>query len=571
MADYRELAAALGGGYGQDTGGITPDTLITLKNGKTASAGDLLGMLKGFGQAVGSNLESLGRGGLSQFLGAPVDTANTVRTPYPMEVFGDVNYTPDKQLPGGSADILGMMPRVTKPTPQASGMEIMGGFMAPATAKVLKPAVMATGRMAGQEISNVASGMPSRSLLGDITPKPKQIFIGENAQTWNKAAADQAVQMEKAGARPEDIWSATGTFRGPEGKLRQEISDLPAIFREDKLPEAPSLLNVATQYLRDKGVITNPNRDIASIGVPEEMRKEAIDYAQNKLQLMEKPKTLLGNVFEHPELLKAYPDLANIKVGKETSSNYRGMYNPEENTITTGGGLIGGADQSRSTMLHELQHAIQQKEGMARGGNPTVMPNIIRRQWSEELEPYRQGNSNFERNLNKLQIASGQQYINKLDKLSVADNIKPSQVFRFADWYKYSGDVREALGKMPERKSFARDEWLRRAAQIMKQKVIEDRPSLTNYTMDDREANNLYRAASRGLEKTRKDAQAFDAIQNKYQELYKMPNEESYMHLAGEAEARATQQRLPLSEQERLAKYPYESYDRPKNKLLITK
>jgi hypothetical protein len=61
MADYRDLAIALGGGYGQDTGPITADTLITLKNGKKATAGDLLGMLKGFGQAVGSNLESLGR------------------------------------------------------------------------------------------------------------------------------------------------------------------------------------------------------------------------------------------------------------------------------------------------------------------------------------------------------------------------------------------------------------------------------------------------------------------------------------------------------------------------------
>ena len=571
MADYRDMAAALSGGYGQDTGPITADTLITLKNGKKATAGDLLGMIKGFGQAVGSNLESLGRGGLSTFLGAPVDTANTVRTPYPMEMFGDVNYTPDKQLPGGSRDILGMMPRGTATRPETAGMEELGGYMTPATAKVLKPAVMATGRMAGQEIANVASGMPSRSLLGDITPKPKQIFIGENAQTWNKAAADQAVQMEKAGAKPEDIWSATGTFRGPEGKLRQEISDVPAIFREDKLPEVPSLLNVATQYLRDKGVITNPNRDIASIGVPEELRKEAIDYAQNKLQLMEKPKTLLGNVFEHPELLKAYPDLATIKVGKETSGNYRGMYNPEENTITTGGGIIGGADQSRSTMLHELQHAIQQKEGMAKGGNPTVMPKIIRKQWSEELEPLQEANSKFRGNLMRLQAASGQQYLNSLDKLSVADNIKPSQVFRFSDWYKYSGDVHDALGKMPTRKSFARDEWLRRAAQIMKQKVVEEKPYLLDYKLDEREANNLYRAASRGLDKTRKEARAFDDIQRKYQELYKMPNEESYMHLAGEAEARATQQRLPLSEQERLAKYPYESYDRPKNKLLITK
>jgi hypothetical protein len=571
MADYRDMAAALSGGYGQDTGPITADTLITLKNGKKATASDLLGMLKGFGQAVGSNLESLGRGGLSTFLGAPVDTANTVRTPYPMEMFGDVNYTPDKQLPGGSRDILGMMPRGTATRPETAGMEELGGYMTPATAKVLKPAVMATGRLAGQEINAAMTGQPTRSLLGTITPKPKQIFIGENAQTWNKAAADQAVQMEKAGAKPEDIWSATGTFRGAEGKLRQEISDVPAIFREDKLPEVPSLLNVATQYLRDKGVITNPNRDIASIGVPEELRKEAIDYAQNKLQLMEKPKTLLGNVFEHPELLKAYPDLATIKVGKETSGNYRGMYNPEENTITTGGGIIGSADQSRSTMLHELQHAIQQKEGMAKGGNPTVMPKIIRKQWSEELEPLQEANSKFRGNLMRLQAASGQQYLNSLDKLSVADNIKPSQVFRFSDWYKYSGDVHDALGKMPTRKSFARDEWLRRAAQIMKQKVVEEKPYLLDYKLDEREANNLYRAASRGLDKTRKEARAFDDIQRKYQELYKMPNEESYMHLAGEAEARATQQRLPLSEQERLAKYPYESYDRPKNKLLITK
>jgi hypothetical protein len=571
MADYRDMAAALSGGYGQDTGGITPDTLITLKNGKKATAGDLLGMLKGFGQAVGSNLESLGRGGVASVIGAGGDLESFGRMGInKLYGAGGVNVNPNPVLPT-TTDILGMIPRATAPRQETAGMEELGGYMTPATAKVLKPVATGAVKMAGQEISNVASGMPSRSLLGDITPKPKQIFIGENAQTWNKTAADQAVQMEKAGARPEDIWAATGTFRGAEGKLRQEISDLPAIFNEDKLPQAPSLLSVATQYLRDKGVITNPNRDIASIGVPEEMRKEAIDYAQNKLQLMEKPKTLLGNVFEHPELLKAYPDLANIKVGKETSGNYRGMYNPEENTITTGGGIIGGADQSRSTMLHELQHAIQQKEGMAKGGNPTVMPKIIRKQWSEELEPLQEENSKFRGNLMRLQAASGQQYLNSLDKLSVADNIKPSQVFRFSDWYKYSGDVHDALGKMPTRKSFARDEWLRRAAQIMKQKVVEEKPYLLDYKLDEREANNLYRAASRGLDKTRKEARAFDDIQRKYQELYKMPNEESYMHLAGEAEARATQQRLPLSEQERLAKYPYESYDRPKNKLLITK
>tara|TARA_R110000868_G_scaffold297814_1_gene558077 strand:+ start:45 stop:1601 length:1557 start_codon:yes stop_codon:yes gene_type:complete len=183
MADYRELAAALGGGYGQDTGPITPDTRITLKNGKTASAGDLLGLLKGFGQSVGSNLESLGKGGLSTFLGGPVDTANTIRTPYPMEVFGDVNYTPDKQLPGGSRDILGMMPRATAARPETAGMEELGGFMAPATAKVLKPAVTGYARLAGQEISNKLSGQPTRSLLGTITPESKFVYMPTRPRT----------------------------------------------------------------------------------------------------------------------------------------------------------------------------------------------------------------------------------------------------------------------------------------------------------------------------------------------------------------------------------------------------
>ena len=569
MPDYRALAQALDP-YAMDTGGITPDTIKALQT--INKSPNLLGMIGDIGRGGLSNLESLVRGGVAQVPGTAGDLETLGRMGINTSFgAGGVKVSPKAVMPTTS-DILGMMPqRVTQARPETAGMEELGTMIAPGLAKGVAPVGKGYLSLLGNEINAGMTGQPTRSVIGQMTPKPLQIFIGENANTWNKEAAKTAVEMEKAGAKPEDIWSATGTFRGAEGKLRQEISDVPAVFREDQLPQAPSLLSVATQYLRDKGVITNPNRDIASIGIPEELRIEAIDYAKTKLQQMEQPKTLLGNVFEHPELLQAYPDLANIKVGKETSGMYRGMYNPEENTITTGGGLIGGADQSRSTMLHELQHAIQEKEGMAKGGNPTVMPSIIRKQWSEELEPLQEANSKFRGNLMRLQAASGQQYLNSLDKLSVADNIKPSQVFRFSDWYKYSGDIHDALGKMPTRKSFARDEWLRRAAQIMKQKVVDERPHLLDYKLDEREANNLYRAASRGLDKTRKEAQAFDNIQRKYQELYKMPNEESYMHIAGEAEARATQQRLSLSEQERLAKYPYESYDRPKNKLLITK
>jgi len=182
MADYRELAAALGGGYGQDTGPITADTLITLKNGKKATAGDLLGMIKGYGQTVGSNLESLGRGGVASVIGAGGDLESLGRMGInKLYGAGGVNVSPTPVLPT-SADILGMMPRGTATRPETAGMEELGGYMTPATAKVLKPAVMATGRMAGQEINAAMTGQPTRSLLGTITPKPTQIVPTEVAK-----------------------------------------------------------------------------------------------------------------------------------------------------------------------------------------------------------------------------------------------------------------------------------------------------------------------------------------------------------------------------------------------------
>lgn len=173
MADYRDLAAALSGGYGQDTGGITPDTLITLKNGKKASATDLLGMLKAIGSGSLSNLESLVRGGVAQIPGTAGDLEGLARMGINKSFgAGGVNVNPTPVLPT-TTDILGMMPRVTTTRPESAGMEELGGYMAPAFGKVAKPAVTGYAKLAGQEINAAMTGQPTRSLLGDITPKPR--------------------------------------------------------------------------------------------------------------------------------------------------------------------------------------------------------------------------------------------------------------------------------------------------------------------------------------------------------------------------------------------------------------
>ena len=190
MADYRDLAAALGGGYGQDTGGITPDTLITLKGGKKATASDLLGMIKEIGAGSLSNLESLIRGGVAQVPGAGGDIEGLARMAI-NKAFGagGVNVNPTPVLPT-TTDILGMMPRNTAARPESAGMEELGGYMAPAFGKVAKPAITEYAKLAGQEINAAMTGQPTRSLLGDITPKPKNIV--EYDPRFDPRAKEQA-------------------------------------------------------------------------------------------------------------------------------------------------------------------------------------------------------------------------------------------------------------------------------------------------------------------------------------------------------------------------------------------
>jgi len=175
MADYRALAQALDP-YAMDTGGITPDTIKALQSGYKSP--NLLGMIGDIGRGGLSNLESLVRGGVAQFGGTPVDTLNTIRTPYPMEVMGDVNYAPDKQVYGGTKDILGMMPkRVTQGRPETAGMEELGTVMGPGLAKGVAPVGKGYLSLLGNEINAGMTGQPTRSVIGQITPKPLQLDV----------------------------------------------------------------------------------------------------------------------------------------------------------------------------------------------------------------------------------------------------------------------------------------------------------------------------------------------------------------------------------------------------------
>jgi hypothetical protein len=75
----------------------------------------------------------------------------------------------------------------------------------------------------------------------------------------------------------------------------------------------------------------------------------------------------LKDVFDHPELFKAYPDLEKYKMRiLEPDSK---VYAKKGSDMTIFVRANATPEEARSSILHEVQHHIQENEGFARGGS----------------------------------------------------------------------------------------------------------------------------------------------------------------------------------------------------------
>lgn len=160
--------------------------------------------------------------------------------------------------------------------------------------------------------------------------KPFYQMAGEHAATAMVGRLQNAETMERNGASPEEIWKETGWMRGPDHKWRFEIPD-----NLDKI-----------HFPNDQGTHT------------------------------------LGEIYDNPALYEAYPDLHQLNVRTEDAKSskdkrVRGAngYVDEDGTIVIDKNL--SEDEAKTTLVHEIQHAIQKREGFSRGGNKEMAKKYI--------------------------------------------------------------------------------------------------------------------------------------------------------------------------------------------------
>jgi len=456
----------------------------------------------------------------------------------------------------------------------------------PASARAVKRAADLTGDVMVQFLTGnpKATAMGVLDEAGQMAPLSR-IFVGRKSATWDAQKEAQAEALEKAGASPDRIWRETQLARLPAG--REWVSEIPddmAHLSFESLPPARERFDIANAYLERKGLIPADKKGVLGVGsssdlIPEDAQKEALQFADDIIasggNLERRP---LERYFQHQALREAYPGsmgspglMGSLDIAREPAgAPYRGMYKEKEELVTTGGGnIIGGAENpteaAKSTLIHELQHAIQSKEGFGRGGQPVTAPTQL--YYAERTDPILKANKgayeDYKRSLGDLGLASKAQYMHKLDSIARGDSIRPRSVYNMQDWYAYGHEYRGIAGPQPKRAGPARDEWFRGAAAFIKNKVQQKDPSYLFAQQDysPEEAKKMGASANRKVSRLADKANEYRTTATKYNKLNELvknsENYELYRRLEGEAISRLAQTRMNLTPAERAANFPF--------------
>ena len=189
-----------------------------------------------------------------------------------------------------------------------------------------------SGAIPAQEAQRASSAIQKETSAASerkTGPPARFSYAGRNANGANLESLREAQEMQAAGTDMESIRKATGWHEGMDGKWRWEIDDSRMQLRTD----AADIPNYTT----------------------------------------------LGELVDAPELFEAYPDMADLSVTLHTlEDGQNGGYSRKFDSIELSRDLKNRPEALLNSLIHEVQHAIQNREEFASGANPAY--------WNRRME-----------------------------------------------------------------------------------------------------------------------------------------------------------------------------------------
>lgn len=189
-----------------------------------------------------------------------------------------------------------------------------------------------SGAIPAQEAQRASSAIQKETSAASerkTGPPARFSYAGRNANGANLESLREAQEMQAAGTDMESIRKATGWHQFADGKWRFEIDDSRMQLRTD----AADIPNYTT----------------------------------------------LGELVDAPELFEAYPDMADLSVTLHTlEDGQNGGYSRKFDSIELSRDLKNRPEALLNSLIHEVQHAIQNREEFASGANPAY--------WNRRME-----------------------------------------------------------------------------------------------------------------------------------------------------------------------------------------
>ena len=290
-----------------------------------------------------------------------------------------------------------------------------------------------------------ADAIAPEIVRGDASEGLNQIIGLRGSENLRESGSDITYQwvaesMETQGKSVEAIRLATGWERGADGQWRYEIPDI-------------QIKENAFRVIRE----ADAARDAEQAALWERTDLSDDEYVDRDVAIAEKYEnqtltTKLEDVVDAPELFRAYPQLKELKVEfGRLSGNARGYYAPGSKTIRLPRRADILQNATRSTLAHEIQHAIQDIEGFASGASPELMmpKDLVIWRDMERLRIYRQSES-------------WQQYVRLRDE--IFDSEDPSARLAELGQFEQNSDVQEVLKELNRlREKWGYDENISRA------------------------------------------------------------------------------------------------------------
>lgn len=393
-------------------------------------------------------------------------------------------------------------------------------------------------------------------------------------------AVEKDRQNSGVDTRSEYSW-----FKGPDGKWRVEIDDSKVTTK------APDYEAIA-----ESGDYGPWWYEAASTGdlLTDMAQKTFTDLAGDTFKL--------GDIIDHPTLFSVYPSLRDIRVSRPQHSTYLGEYDPRNNSIK----VSAFNDRPLSTLLHEVQHAIQEIEGWPRGGGTSASnlykmdPTKIVNGAKKYLDFLRPGVEQLRKQHQQIRMIredpdvrkwwglkmEDQAYSNQREQLrkELGDNYLDNPIYKkvmeehskvFKKYMEFEKEFLRRNDMDPDNLTTEQKDWLR----DIKWDYVNDRG------MGQYKQNETLKAFNEAFERYEKIEELIKITDGPYEKwkdsaLTDLVNElsrdrmvifETYQHLFGEVEARDVQHRQMLNEEERKATAPYsieESID-PENYIFI--